>query len=456
MVTPAAPGLVLSAPSSGVGMTTVTRGLLDAFASTGREVAHFTTGPDHAPGNPAFGRPAFEHHAFGHHALGAGRPSRVLDPVLVGEHRIAPLYAHGSAGGDVGLVEGVAGLFDGVDHVDPSAAVVAQGSAAHVAGLLGMPVVLVVDVRGYAQTLAAVIRGLATHDPGTRVAGVILNRVGSGRQTAIATDACESAGVPVLGAVPPIEGIGARTREPEVAPVDEPGRVIGDHVDLDALGALAVRPTDVEPWDPVVEISRVGGASGTGTDDDEATVPVTIALAGGAASAHAEHTELLEAAGARVVGFDPLVDASLPGGTCGVVIPGGVPEDRGANGDGDTVLSAAVSGGTAEGMPVHAQHDGSPSPGYREAVAITDSVLYRVGERVTGREFRPATGARVDGPPTGEAAWAWRDHTGARIDEGRVDGVVHSSYLHVHPAGQPAAVARFVEAAREWRDSRSV
>lgn len=480
-----APGLVIAAPSSGSGKTTVTTGLTAAFAARGDVVAPFKVGPDYI--DP------------GYHALATGRPGRNLDPVLVGEHRIAPLYAHGAAGCDLAVVEGAMGLFDGrVDDADPAGAVVPQGSAAHVAGLLGLPVVLVVDVRGYSQTLAAVVRGLATHDPGTRIAGVILNRVGSERHTAILTAACESAGVPVLGAVPRDAGLEVPSRHLGLvtatehaaearAAVTEMGRIVGGHVELDALRALAVAPEPAEPWDPTVEVARARAADGVEEpDDDETGDPVTIAVAAGPAFtfAYAEHAELLEAAGARVVTFDPLTDSALPEGTSGVVLPGGFPEEHVAALARNTALMAEITAKARAGMPVHAECagllylgrtlagrdgvdyaltgvlpvDGAFGPrltlGYREAVAMSDSVLFRAGERVAGHEFH-RTAVTPVGSDSPSAAWAWRDRLGGRVDEGYVAEGIHASYLHVHPAGYPAAVTRSVDAARAWRASQA-
>src|SRR5689334_25143636 len=121
------PAVVIAAPASGSGKTTVATGLMGALRRAGQQVAPFKVGPD-------FIDP-------GYHALAAGRPGRNLDPVLVGERLIGPLYRHGSVGADIAVVEGVMGLFDGrISEV--SAAATAAGSSAHVAALLGAPVIL--------------------------------------------------------------------------------------------------------------------------------------------------------------------------------------------------------------------------------------------------------------------------------------------------------------------------
>ncbi len=111
----------------------------------------------------------------GYHALAAGRPGRNLDPVLVGEDLIGPLYRHGCTGADIAVVEGVMGLFDG--RIEGQMTGILRGSAAQVAGLLGAPVVLVVDARGQSHSIAALLHGFVTFDPAVRIAGVILNRV---------------------------------------------------------------------------------------------------------------------------------------------------------------------------------------------------------------------------------------------------------------------------------------
>src|SRR5262249_24480314 len=157
----------------------------------GHTVAPFKVGPD-------FIDP-------GYHGLAAGRPGRNLDPVLVGEQLIGPLYAYGAGGADIAVVEGVMGLFDG--RVGTTAP--AGGPAAHVAGLLGAPVILVVDARGQSHSIAALLHGFSTFDAATRISGVILNRVGSPRHEQVLRQACEQAGVPVVGAIP-------RTAELEV------------------------------------------------------------------------------------------------------------------------------------------------------------------------------------------------------------------------------------------------
>jgi cobyrinic acid a,c-diamide synthase len=178
--------VVIAAPASGSGKTTVATGLMGALRRAGHTVAPFKVGPDYI--DP------------GYHTLAARRPGRNLDPVLVGEQLIGPLYQHGCGGADIAVVEGVMGLFDG--RIGEDSAGAARGSTAHVAGLLGAPVVLVVDARGQSQSIGALLHGFSTFDPAIRLAGVILNRVGSARHEQVLRQACSQVGVVVFGAIP--------------------------------------------------------------------------------------------------------------------------------------------------------------------------------------------------------------------------------------------------------------
>ena len=449
------PAVVIAAPASGSGKTTVATGLMGALRRAGDRVAPFKVGPD-------FIDP-------GYHGLAAGRPGRNLDPVLVSEELIGPLYRHGSRGADIAVVEGVMGLFDG--RIDECFAIPARGSTAQVAGLLGAPVLLVVDGRGQSQTIAAVLHGFSTVVTGIRIGGVILNRVGSPRHELVLRQACESVGVPVLGAVPRRDELSVPSRHLGLVTAAEHGDraqaavaamtdLVARHVDLDAVRAIARSAVSAAPWSPEDAVGEpIPGA------------PV-VALAAGSAFTfgYAEHAELLAAAGAQVRCFDPL-SQTLPDRTAALVLPGGFPEQY------PEQLSANVEVQEqirilAAGAPVHAECGGltylmddldghrmcgviagsatfTPrlTLGYRDAVAPADSPLYRCGERVSGHEFHRT---RVEFAETVQPAWMMRQ-AGAGATGPLRDGVlqrgVHASYLHTHPAAHPVAIRRFVEQA---------
>jgi cobyrinic acid a,c-diamide synthase len=423
-----------------------------ALRRRGTVVAPFKVGPDYI--DP------------GYHALAAGRPGRNLDPVLVGPELIGPLARHGAAGAELAVVEGVMGLFDG--RLTDGA-----GSTAQVAGLLGAPVVLVVDCRGQSRSLAALLHGFRSFDPDVRLAGVVLNRVGSERHEEVLRAAADEVGLPVLGALPRRDALAVPSRHLGLITAAEHGRaaldavdamaeLVAAHLDLDAVVAVAEPLPPGRAWEPVSELG--GAAPAADAFALRQRSARTTAVFGGPAFTfgYAEHVELLEAAGAEVVVVDPVRDEELPAGTSALVIPGGFPEEHVAALGANEKLLASVRAAVAAGAPVHAECggllylceelDGVPlagvlparaamtgrlTLGYRDAVALSPSPLFAVGARVTGHEFhRCAVTPRAGTSP----AWAWR---GAE-PEGWVQGSVHASFLHTHPAGAPDAVARFL------------
>jgi len=457
------PRLVVAAPASGHGKTTVATGLMAALSARGLAVSGHKAGPDYI--DP------------GYHALATGRPARNLDPVLCGADTIAPLFAHGAAGADIAVVEGVMGLFDGRGTT-------AEGSTAHIAALLGAPVVLVVDASAQGRSVAALVSGFASFDPAMRLAGVILNRVGSARHEEILRDALAGIGMPVLGALRRDDGVAVPSRHLGLVPAAERdgearaaiarlAALVTVSVDLDAVAALArtADPLSATPWDPGSAIMGTGDVRGGGDPrggvraGGTAGRPV-VAVAGGAAFTfcYTETMELLEAAGADVVTVDPLCDEALPAGTGALVLGGGFPEVHASDLSANEPLRADVARLARSGAPVVAECagllylarelDGLPmcgvldatarmtprlTLGYRDAVAAGSSVLTQAGAAVRGHEFHRTT--VVPGNP---AAPAW---TFGGRREGFVQGGVHASYLHLHWAGYPGLARRLVAAA---------
>lgn len=446
------PAVVIAAPSSGSGKTTVATGLMAALRRAGHRVAPFKVGPD-------FIDP-------GYHGLASGRPGRNLDPVLVGEELIGPLYRHGTQGADIAVVEGVMGLFDG--RIDDQFLTPARGSTAQVAQLLGAPVVLVIDARGQSQSLAAALHGYSTFQPGLRIGGVILNRVGSPRHEEVLRQACGAVGIPVLGALPRLGDVEVPSRHLGLVTAAEHGvkaraavaamaDLVDRHVDLAAVTSLAAALVNSPPWSP---------ADAVGEQVPENPV---VAVASGAAFTfgYAERDELILAAGGQPVPFDPLC-GTLPENTAALILPGGFPEQYPDQLSANTALHGQIRD-LARRAPVHAECggltylmddlDGHPmcgvlrgsarftdrlTLGYRDGVAVGDSALYSAGQRVVGHEFHRTT---VEYSHTGQPAWLLRRPGGAPAREGAVQAGVHASYLHTHPAAEPAAVRRFVACA---------
>ncbi|MFE1390439.1 cobyrinate a,c-diamide synthase [Streptomyces albogriseolus] len=475
------PRLVIAAPSSGSGKTTVATGLMAALSARGMAVSPHKVGPDYI--DP------------GYHALATGRVGRNLDAYLCGAELVAPLFAHGARGCDIAVVEGVMGLFDGAAGEGELA------STAQVAKLLRAPVVLVVDASAQARSVAALVHGFVSFDPEVRVGGVILNKVGSERHEVLLREALEATGVPVMGVLrraarveTPSRHLGlvpvAERAADAVAAVDAMGAQVAEGCDLGGLVALACSagPLAGAAWDPgdallsspppPLPFPSLGAAPpdppvGPGGPRPQApdgpAVPV-VALAGGAAFtfSYAEHAELLTAAGADVVTFDPLRDEELPEGASGVVIGGGFPEVYASELSANEALRKQIAELAARGAPVAAECagllylcrelDGMPmcgvldasarmserlTLGYRDAVAVGDSVLAAAGTRMRGHEFH-----RTVVEPGAGASPAWGVRVPERRVEGFVEGGVHASYLHTHWASAPGVARRFVERCR--------
>jgi cobyrinic acid a,c-diamide synthase len=457
-VVSAVPRLVIAAPSSGSGKTTVATGLMAAFAARGLAVSAHKVGPDYI--DP------------GYHSLATGRVGRNLDAYLCGPELVGPLFAHGARGCDLAIVEGVMGMYDGAAGEGELA------STAQVAKLLRAPVVLVVDASSQSRSVAALVHGFASWDPQVRVGGVILNKVASDRHEELLREALESAGVPVLGVLRRTPQVDTPSRHLGLVPVAERqaaavdsvramAEQVSDGCDLAALEALArtagAVPGDSAPWTPVSPTHDHPTRSG------KKLTPV-VAVAGGSAFtfSYAEHTELLAAAGADVVAFDPLRDESLPEGTAGLVIGGGFPEVYAAELSANERLRKEVAALAERGAPVAAECagllylcrelDGQPmcgvldatarmsdrlTLGYRDAVAVSDSVLAPAGTRMRGHEFH-----RTVVEPGSGAVPAWGVRTPERRVEGFVQQGVHASYLHTHWASEPGVARRFVERCR--------
>jgi cobyrinic acid a,c-diamide synthase len=502
VVTVRVPRLVIAAPASGSGKTTVATGLMAALTAQGLVVSPHKVGPDYI--DP------------GYHTLAAGRPGRNLDPWLTSEDLIEPLFLHGAGNADIAVIEGVMGLFDGAapshnpashdpaSHNPPSAresqsppaphSPPARGadptsivqreqdlraaergsgdnfnahhidgfaSTAHVATLLNAPVVLVIDAASTGRSIAAVAHGFVTFDPRVRIAGVILNKVGSDRHEQICRAAMEEVGLPVLGVLrrqdevaTPSRHLGlipAAERHPEaLKTVDRLSDLITRNCDLKALVALAhtAAPLTAEPWAPTTKTMN----------------NTRIAIAGGPAFTfgYAENDELLRAAGAELVRFDPLRDTTLPEATKGIVIGGGFPETYAAELSANERLRRHIA--TFQG-PIYAECAGllyltrrlddnemcgvidaeaamteRLTLGYRAAVAVADSPVTRTGERVRGHEFHRTAIKSANPSP----AWQW--HSTRTQSDGFATPNCLASYLHLHWAGTPQLATRFVGA----------
>ena len=392
-------GLIIAAPSSGAGKTTVTLAVLAALNRRGIAVRAAKAGPDYI--DPAF------------HAAAAGAPSVNLDSWAMTVPLLDTMTAQAADGADIFVIEGVMGLFDGANTAPGR-----RGATADLAAHFDLPVVLVLDVSRQAQSAAAVVRGFATHDPAVRIAGVILNRVASERHSALVSAAIATLDIPVLGAVP---------RAAELTlPERHLGLVqAGEHPDLTALmarlAAMAERHLDLDAIVASAVLLTI-----TPTDHRATPVPPPgqrIALAHDQAFSFV-YPHLLAAwrkAGAEIIPFSPLADEAPPERADSCWLPGGYPElhadtlaasrrfseglrhfaeTRPVHGEcgGYMVLGASIedAAGKRHAMTGLLGHTTSFAKrklhlGYRTAQLLSDSVLGQRGATLRGHEFHYAT-----------------------------------------------------------------
>ncbi len=295
--------IIIGAPRSGSGKTSVTIGLLRAFARRGIKVRGVKTGPDYI--DPGF------------HAFATGTPGLNLDSWAMQPELLRQLFAQQAQDAELVLIESAMGLFDGIPVAENR-----TGSAADLARLFGIPVLLVLDISGQSQTAAAVAHGFAHYDPAVTMAAVVLNRAGSDRHRTLCTEAIEKIGLPVAGCVlrDPLLvlperhlGLVQASEHPEIdAHIERLADTMEKSIDLDALLSLAA-PINLPSGSAAAAIAPPGQR---------------IALAQDTAFTflYPHLKNHWHSAGAEIVPFSPLADQA-PDESCDICwLPGGYPE----------------------------------------------------------------------------------------------------------------------------------
>ena len=445
--------VVIAGVRSGVGKTTIASGVMGALKRRGLRVQPFKAGPDYI--DPTY------------HTIACGVPSRNLDTWLL-PHPVAAEFFHRAAGAaDIAVVEGVMGVFDGHSSLDE------DGSTAELAKLLDAPVILIADAGKVARSVAAEVLGYQQFDPNLRIAGVILNGVGSERHLEFCQPQIEATtGLPVVGWLPRRDDLVQPERHLGLIPTVE-GTVMSDW--YDSLNAQIEQTIDLDA------IIRIAGTAGAPSDSDSPVFPeerqparAAIAVARDRAFSfyYQDSLDLLSAWGAEVVPFSPLDDVSLPDGVGGIYLGGGFPElfaEELSRNDG---MLNSMRSAIQRGVPVYGECgglmylgnslsdlDGRQFPmvgaipvvssmegrrlhlGYREVEACAEGPLLRAGERVRGHEFHWSV---LQNPP-GEESAAYRVVNQSGRPEGFRNGSVWASYIHVHLGSRPGLAKRFVD-----------
>jgi cobyrinic acid a,c-diamide synthase len=451
---------VIGGTSSGVGKTTVTLALMAAFRKRGLVVQPFKCGPD-------FIDP-------GHHTRICGRASRNLDGWMLSAEQNRSIFYHHASGADACIVEGVMGLFDGVDGTSDT------GSTAEIARLLELPVVLVVDASAIGRSVAALVSGFEGFDSRLHIAGVVFNRTAGVRHYQMLRDAVASSCKTVpLGHLP--EDSRIRIPERHLGLFTAGEDVLSDS-ELALLGGLAETHIELEK---LVECSQSFLARAPlHASVRYADVCIGVARDRAFCFYYEDNLDVLRSAGAEILEFSPLRDSCLPEGVDAVYLGGGYPELYAEALGANTPMIASVQSFAQEGGIVYAEcgglmylseeivsHDWKSFPmaavlpirvqmtdrlvdfGYAEVCLTADCFWGAAGTRARGHSFHYST-LTHSGPL--EHAYRVRYAFGSReASEGFRRKNVLASYVHLHFLSEPAFAASFVENVRRWKSARA-
>lgn len=451
------PRIVLAGTHSGVGKTTIATGIMAYLTGQGYKVQPYKVGPDYI--DPSY------------HTYATGKHSRNLDLWLSGEEQLLKLFAASGQDCDYAIIEGVMGLYDG--HQNPKY----KSSTAEIAKLLDAPVILIVNVHSMAQSAGAVVLGYKAMDPGLNLAGVIVNKVSGRRHFEMVKQSIEEhANVPVIGFIGRHQEIILPERHLGLIPVTERSELqehfaaladrVAENIDFRQLAQIADSAKDMALVPPPKHRGQ------------KKRVKVAVAQDEAFSFYYQDALDYMADLGVEWVPFSPLRDPSLPAGSSGVFIGGGFPELFLAQLSANKKLQTDLLGQAKHGIPLYAEcgglmylcqeiedFEGNNYPlvgivpakvkmgkrlvqmGYKEFVAVRDSILAQAGDRIRGHEFHYSALM-----PTSEAyPWAYRycDDSGNTKYEGYACRNILASYLHCHLAGSPYAET-FVNSCRQY------
>lgn len=447
------PRIIIAAPQSGSGKTTIVSGLIMALRKRGLTVQSFKVGPDYID--------------TGYHGTAGGRVAHNLDTWLTDRETMARLFVRQARGADISVVEGVMGLYDGGRR--------GVSSTSEIAKLLKIPVLLVIDAKSSGESAAAVALGFREYDRQTDIRGVILNRLGSESHKQMICEALERISMPVLGAVFRDESLRLPERHLGLLPREENNcmeimekicAAIEKSVDIDALMKIARSASEL-PMEKENE-NRLTTGIKIGVARDEAF-----------SFYYPESLAVLQRLGAEIISFSPLRDSKIPP-VSGLILGGGFPEIFAERLAFNKSMLESIRAAAGNGMPIYAECGGYlylmrelsdfdgrthrlagviprwavmrerlQTVGYVEATALADTVICPAGSVIRGHEFHFS---EVDGEgSSADAAFRFRkNRTGAEYTGGYVSGNVLASYLHMHFAGAPDLAARFLANCEEY------
>lgn len=463
---------IIAGTHSGAGKTTLTLGIMEALRRRGYKVQPFKAGPDYI--DP------------GYHTALCQTPSYNLDTWMMGVNGVKRTFSSAMQSGDIGVIEGVMGLFDGKSG-ERQGGPVGPGSTADIARVLKVPVVLVLDASGMAGSAAAVVKGFERFDPAVKIAGVIFNRVGSPSHYGILKSAVTgSTGVKALGFLPadrtiklPHRHLGLVTsgeiRRGEWAKFLKRTRsLVEENVDIGGLLKALPLPMVRGKGSPSGLPVRDTHATHPGKTPPEKTLKIAVARDSSFCFYYTENLEILEGLGAKVVFFSPVNDKTLPRGVKGVYLGGGYPELYARALELNGSLREEIRRFSVAGYPVYAECGGlmylgralkdlkgktrsmagvfpwtskmlakRKALGYRELKAGAGCPFLKRGETIRGHEYHYS---EIKTPPARIKRVFFVTGSGGKSKEGYVYKNTLASYVHLHFASNPAFARGFIRA----------
>lgn len=473
------PRVIIAGTHSGCGKTSVTLAVMSGLQQAGYRVQGFKVGPDYI--DPSY------------HAVATGQPSHNLDDWMMGAEAVKWLLAETACRSDIAVIEGVMGLFDGLDSTTD------EGSTAGMAKLIKAPVILVIDACSLARSVAALVKGYQTLDPDVGIAGVIFNRVGSPSHFRLLCEAVTHYNrIPVLGALPRDPQIHIPERHLGLKTASENPQL---HQCLKQLAQYTTRKPPLEglgiDLERIVQISRLTQGDFASIEEDgfralhvlrenkqglsdepKQRVRLAYALDRAFQFYYQVNLDFLERCGAELVPFSPLEDQKLPEGIGGLYFGGGFPEVYAQQLEKNASMRQSVLGAIHEGIPVYAECGGLmyltkslktlngerfamvgavegdiemtdrlQNFGYCECEMVEDCFLGKKGERFRGHEFHYS---RWDAEGTHPIHRVEKKRRNLSRSEGFRKGNLLASYVHCHFLSYPERAIALVEAAQNY------
>ncbi|AFY53810.1 cobyrinic acid a,c-diamide synthase [Rivularia sp. PCC 7116] len=456
--------LIIAGERSGVGKTTVTLALLSYLSKRGLQVQSFKVGPDYI--DPMF------------HKYVTNRACRNLDPVLTSESYVKKCFYKYSRLSEYTLIEGVMGLFDGVKTSPLPLSLVRRGvdnfaSTAHIAKLLNLPVLLVIDCSRLSGSVAAIVHGYSSFDKDIQIAGVVLNRVGSDRHLSLLKNSLQSLPIPIIGVLKRQDNITIRDRHLGLVPTAEIPEL---NQLIDKLANLGENCFDWENLLPLLQNTEISPPSPP-SSPTHSLPKIAVAYDKAFNFYYQDNLDLLQELGAELIFWSPLKDKNLPKDIRGMYFGGGFPEVFAQqlaenNRTRDAVKAAIVSGmptiaecgglmylceqivdmnGKSWEMvgvlPTKSVMDKRLTLGYRRATALQDSLLVDAGKTIYGHEFHRSS-LIVDSDKPLYQTYRFDCDEFMGKEGWNSPPNIHASYIHMHWGNSREIPQKFVDKCR--------